>query len=119
MRRVLTVKNTRKLYTFLKSYIKDVLKDEETINTFQKAYQEVERVYSYERYITPSIISEWLRGLPISTEYSTYTICCMMLECVTGSSDYNQLDNYIEDPVELDSFYWNTLGKIIYIEGNK
>ena len=117
-KKFLTIRNMKKLYTFLKHYIKDVLKDEETINTFEEAYKEAERVYSYEKYITPSIIAEWLRGLPINIEYVTYNIVGMMLECITGSSNYNCLENYIEDPVDLDDFYWNTLGKIIYLESN-
>lgn len=117
-KKFLTVRNMKKLYTFLKRYIKDVLKDEEVINTFAEAYKEASRVYSCYSYITPSIIAEWLRGLPINLEYSTYNIVCMMLECITGSSDYNGLENYVEDPVDLDNFYWNTLGRIIYIEGN-
>lgn len=120
-RKLLTVENKRKLEEFLKEYLSEVLKEEEYINTFSKALKEAERVevYGNIRNLTHHLIAEWLRGLPIGTEYRTYNIVCMLLKAVTGSEDYNQMKEYKEDDYELDCYYWETLGLIIFREGIK
>ena len=71
--KILTKKNQVILYKKLTEYLKEVLSDEENYSTFEDLYQEVKRVKSYgnKRYITPSLITEWFQGLPISTAYTT------------------------------------------------
>ena len=117
----LTEKNREKLEAFLTDYLKEVFSDEEYITDFKKAYEEAYRVeiYGNRRFLTNKYISNWLRGLPLGTEYATYNIICMLLNAVTGSTDYNQLDNYSEDDYKLDCYYWETLGKIILREAMK
>lgn len=120
-RKLLTVANKEKIEGFLKDYLSKVLEEEEYINTFSKALKEVVRVevYGNIRVLTHCLIAEWLRGLPVGTEYRTYNIVCMLLKAVTGSEDYNQLKEYKEDDYELDCYYWETLGLIIFREGIK
>lgn len=116
MKTFLTIKNRAKLYVFLDDYLKEVLEEEEYINTFQKAYEEAERVqlYGNRRFLTSAMIKDWLQGLPIGISYMTYTICLMLIGEITGKNDINVLDEYKEDMSDLDNFYWETLGKIIY-----
>lgn len=117
----LTEKNKEKLEAFLTDYLKEVFEEEEYITDFKKAYEEAYRVeiYGNRRFLTNKYISNWLRGLPLGTEYATYNIICMLLNAVTGSTDYNQLKNYSEDDYKLDCYYWETLGKIILREAMK
>lgn len=117
----LTEKNKEKLEAFLTDYLKEVFEEEEYITDFKKAYEEAYRVeiYGNRRFLTDKYISDWLRGLPLGTEYATYNIICMLLNVVTGSADYSQLDNYLEDDYTLDCYYWETLGKIILREATK
>lgn len=117
----LTEKNREKLEAFLTDYLKEVFEEEEYITDFKKAYKEAYRVeiYGNRRFLTDKYISDWLRGLPLGTEYATYNIICMLLKAVTGSPDYRQLDNYLEDDYKLDCYYWETLGKIILREAMK
>ena len=65
--KILTEKNKFILYKKLTDYLKEVLDEEEDYSTFEDLYQEAKRVKSYGniRYITPSLITEWLRGLPV------------------------------------------------------
>lgn len=123
MRRVkiLTKKNKFILYKKLTDYLKEVLDGEENYSTFEDLYQEAERVKSYGniRYITPSLITEWLRGLPVSTEYVTYDICVMILRFLNLDESYaaklgDDDSVYVESQTDIDSYYWETLGSIIY-----
>ena len=122
-RKILTVKNQSILYKKLKAYLEDILEDEEYFNSFEDLYQDAYRVkvYGRNKTLTPSLISEWLMGLPIGTEYVTYKICLMILEWL--NIDKNNADKlgedssiYLESQSDLDSFYWNTLGRIVYDE---
>lgn len=117
----LTMKNREKLEAFLTDYLKGVFEDEEYITDFKKAFNEAYRVeiYGNRRFLTSGYIADWLRGLPLGTEYATYNIICMLLKAVTGSADYSQLENYSEDDYSLDSYYWETLGRIILREATK
>ena len=117
----LTEKNRKKLEAFLTDYLKEVFEEEEYITDFKKAYEEAYRVeiYGNRRFLTDKYISDWLKGLPLGTEFLTYNIICMLLNVVTGSADYSQLDNYLEDDYTLDCYYWETLGKIILREATK
>lgn len=117
----LTMKNREKLEAFLTDYLKEVFEDEEYITDFKKAYDDAYRVeiYGNRRFLTAGYIADWLRGLPLGTEYVTYNIICMLLKAVTGSEDYRQLENYSEDAYSLDSYYWETLGRIILREATK
>ena len=120
-KRFLTELNKRKIHGFVKSYLLEVFAGEEYITDFRKAYEEAERVevYGDRRHLTPSLIADWLRGLPFNIAYMTYNIVCMLLEVVTGSRDYGNINGFTEDDVEIDSFYWNEMGRIIYYEGMK
>ena len=119
--KILTKKNQVILYKKLTDYLKEVLKEEENYSTFEDLYQEAERVkvYGNIRYLTPSLITEWLRGLPISTEYVTYDICVMIMGFLNLDERYaGKLGDddsiYVESQTDIDSYYWAALGDIIY-----
>ena len=119
--KILTKKNQYILYKKLTDYLKEVLGGEENYSTFEDLYQEAKRVKSYGniRYLTPSLITEWLRGLPISTEYVTYDICVMIMGFLNLDKSYaaklgDDDSIYVESQTDIDSYYWETLGNIIY-----
>lgn len=119
--KILTKKNKAILYKKLTDYLKEVLDGEENYSTFEDLYQEAERVKSYgnKRYITPSLITEWLQGLPVGTEYVTYDICVMVLRFLNLDENYagklgDEDSVYVESQTDIDSYYWDTLGEIIY-----
>ena len=119
--KILTKKNRFILYKKLAGYLKEVLDGEENYSTFEDLYQEAERVKSYGniRYITPSLITEWLRGLPVGTVYATYDICVMILRFLNLDESYagklgDEDSVYVESQTDIDSCYWETLGNIIY-----
>ena len=123
--KILTKKNKSILYLKLTDYLKEVLQDEEYYSTFEDLYKEAERIKGYEygnfKHITPSLITEWLQGLPLATEYITYNICVMIFEFLNLDTNYvSKLgDNdsiYIESQTDIDKYYWETLGDIIYRE---
>lgn len=120
-KRFLTRLNRRKIHDFLKSYLLEVFSDEEYITDFRKAYEEAERVevYGDRKRLTPSLVKDWLLGLPLCVSYMTYNIVCMLLEVVTGSKDYDKINEFITSDSEIDSFYWEEMGRIIYYEGMK
>ena len=120
-KRFLTELNKRKIHGFLRSYLLEVFSEEECTTDFRKAYKEAERVevYGARRHLTPSLVTDWLRGLPLCVSYMTHSIVCMLLEVVTGSKDYSKIDEFIEDDSEIDAFYWEEMGRIIYYEGMK
>lgn len=119
--KILTKKNKTILYKKLTDYLKEVLDEEENYSTFEDLYQEAKRVKSYGniRYITPSLITEWLQGLPISTVYATYDICVMIMGFLDLDKSYagklgDEDSIYVESQTDIDSYYWETLGNIIY-----
>lgn len=119
--KILTKKNKAILYKKLTDYLKEVLDGEENYSTFEDLYQEAKRVKSYGniRYITPSLIAEWFRGLPVGTEYATYDICVMIMRFLNLDENYvGKLGDddsiYVESQTDIDSYYWETLGDIIY-----
>ena len=119
--KILTEKNKFILYKKLTDYLKEVLDEEEDYSTFEDLYQEAKRVKSYGniRYITPSLITEWLRGLPVGTVYATYDICIMILRFLDLDESYvgklgDEDSIYIESQTDIDDYYWETLGDIIY-----
>lgn len=120
-KRFLTELNKRKIHNFLKAYLLEVFSDEEYITDFKKAYKEAERVevYGASKHLTPSLVKDWLLGLPLGVSYMTYNIVCMLLGVVTGSKDYNKINEFITNDSEIDSFYWEEMGRIIYYEGMK
>lgn len=119
--KILTKKNKAILYKKLTDYLKEVLDGEENYSTFEDLYQEAKRVKSYgnTRYITPSLITEWFQGLPVSTEYITYDICIMILSFLGLDENYagklgDEDSIYVESQTDIDDYYWETLGSIIY-----
>ena len=119
--KILTKKNKVILYKKLTDYLKEVLSEEENYSTFEDLYQEAKRVKSYgnKRYITPSLITQWLQGLPIGTEYVTYGICVMIMGFLDLDKSYaGKLGDddsiYVESQTDIDNYYWDTLGEIIY-----
>lgn len=120
-KRFLTELNKRKIHGFLKNYLLEVFSDEEYITDFKKAYKEAERVevYGARKHLTPSLVADWLRGLPLGVSYATYDIVCMLLEVITGTKDYNKIKEFTTNDLEIDSFYWEEMGRIIYYEGMK
>lgn len=129
--KILTKKNQVILYKKLTDYLKEVLDEEENYSTFEDLYQEAERVkvYGNIRYLTPSLITEWLQGLPIGTEFVTYNICSMILCFLNMYKGYVRFwqdgklgdddSIYVESQTDIDSYYWDILGKIIYNEHYK
>lgn len=122
-RKILTVKNQSILYKKLKAYLEEILEKEEYFNSFEDLYQDAYRVkvYGRNKTLTPALITEWLAGLPIGTEYVTYRICLMILEWLNLDKNYadklgEDSSIYLESQSDLDSFYWNTLGRIIHNE---
>ena len=122
-RKILTVKNQTILYKKLKAYMEEILKDEEYFNSFEDLYKDAYRVkvYGHNKTLTPSLITKWLMGLPIGIEYVTYRICLMILEWLNIDKNYadklgEDSSIYLESQSDLDSFYWDTLGRIIYDE---
>ena len=119
--KILTKKNQVILYKKLTDYLKEVLDGEENYSTFEDLYQEAKRVkvYGNIRYLTPSLIAEWLRGLPIGTEYATYDICVMIMGFLDLDKSYtgklgDEDSIYVERQTDIDSYYWTALGDIIY-----
>ena len=119
--KILTKKNQFILYKKLTDYLKEVLDEEENYSTFEDLYQEAKRVkvYGNIRYLTPSLITEWLRGLPVGTAYATYDICIMILHFLGLDESYAEKlgdddSIYVESQTDIDSYYWETLGDIIY-----
>ena len=80
-RKILTVKNQTILYKKLKAYLEEILEKEEYFNSFEDLYQDAYqvKVYGHNKTLTPSLITEWLMGLPIGTEYETFRICLMIM----------------------------------------
>ena len=123
MAKILTKKNKFILYLKLTDYLKDVLEDEEYYSTFEDLYKEAERVECYGnfKHLTPSLITEWLQGLPLGTEYTTYNICVMILKFLNLDISYaeklgDEASIYMESQTDIDKYYWETLGDIIYRE---
>lgn len=118
-KKFLTELNKRKIHDFLKSYLLEVFSDDEYITDFKEAYKEAERieVFGTKKHLTPYLVTEWLQGFPLKIDYCTYDIVCMLLEVVTGSKGYAQIDDFITDDFEIDSFYWQEMGRIIFYEG--
>ena len=119
--KILTKKNRVILYKKLAEYLKEVLDEEENYSTFEDLYQEAKRVkvYGNIRYLTSSLITEWLRGLPIGTAYTTYDICVMIMGFLDLDESYAEKlgdddSIYIESQTDIDSYYWAALGDIIY-----
>ena len=119
--KILTKKNRVILYKKLIEYLKEVLDEEENYSTFEDLYQEAKRVKACGniRYITTSLITEWLQGLPVGTVYATYDICVMILHFLDLDESYvgklgDEDSIYVESQTDIDSYYWDTLGEIIY-----
>ena len=119
--KILTRKNKFILYIKLTDYLKEVLDDEENFYTFEDLYNEAERVkvHGNIKCLTPALITEWLVGLPIGTAYMTYDICVMILGFLNLDKNYaGKLGDddsiYVESQTDLDSYYWEALGDIIY-----
>ena len=117
-RKFLTVANKKKARQFLKEYLlTDVLPEEEYLNTLEKCRKDAERVevYGARRFLTASLVAEWLRGLPLGTEYMTFDICKMILSAVEKDSSVEDFGKvYVETMVDIDNYYWNTLAEIIF-----
>ena len=119
--KILTRKNQFILYTKLTDYLKEILDEEENYSTFEDLYKEAERVkvFGNIKYLTPALITEWLTGLPIGTAYITYDICIMILGFLNLDKNYAEKlgddgSIYVESQTDMDSYYWETLGDIIY-----
>ena len=119
--KILTKKNQVILYKKLTDYLKEILDGEENYSTFEDLYQEAKRVKVYGNiiYLTPSLIAEWLRGLPIGTAYATYDICVMIMDFLGLDKSYAEKlgdddSIYVESQTDIDSYYWETLGYIIF-----
>lgn len=121
MRKFLTKTNRRKIHNFLKDYLLKVLSEEESITDFRKAFEEAERVelYGTRKALTPSLVKDWLQGMPLCVAYMTHNIVGICMLAVTGSRDYNRIYDFATTDSEVDSFYWEEMGRIIFEEGRK
>ena len=122
-KKILTKQNKVILYKKLTDYLKDVLDGEENYSTFEDLYREAKRVklYGNARHLTPALITEWLKGLPVGTAYITHDICVMILNFLDLDKSYAEKlgdgdSIYIESQADIDCYYWAILGKIIYNE---
>ena len=117
-RKFLTVANKKKARQFLKEYLlTDILPEEESCNTLEKCRKEAERVevYGARRFLTVSLVAEWLRGLPLSNEYMTFSICQMILSATEKDRSVEDFGSvFIESMTDIDDYYWNTLAEIIF-----
>lgn len=115
MRKFLTQKNQKILARELKNYLLDVLKEEENLNTLKKCYEDAKRVECYSNHTTLTVkdVEDWLRGLPLATEYITYKICKMLFSFVGLDYDVDA-DRFHEDFYDLDCYYWHVLAVWIY-----
>ena len=113
---VLTKKNRRKLYTELKKYLNEVLRDEEYTDTMEKLKADAIRVECYPAspFLSVRKCSKYLRGLPVSIEYLTYNIVNMLLSMVNISRVDFDNGLSVEYDYDLDNFYWDCLGCIVY-----
>ena len=104
----------------LKYYLAEVLAGEETYDSFEKCQREVVRV---EGTLTAHNASEWLRGLPIGVDYSTWNICVKMFNILGWKFDplfslgrvsveHGNL-KFGVDTFDMDCLYWQILGEII------
>ena len=121
--KILTKENRAVLYRKLKGYLKEVLDEEENYSAFEDLYQEAQRVKACGNagHLTEALITEWLKGLPVGTAYITHDICAMILDFLSlDKSCAGKLGGgdsaYIESQADIDSYYWDALGKIIYNE---
>ena len=119
--RILSRKNQLILYAKLTDYLKEVLDDEEDYSSFEDLYQEARRAKACGnvRHLAPALIAEWLAGLPIGTAYITYDICVMVLDFLGLDKSYagklGDADSiYVESQTDIGSYYWGTLGDIIF-----
>ena len=124
--KILTKKNQFILWVKMTEYLKEILDDEEYYDSFDDLFKEAERVkvYGNIKYLTPALITEWLQGLPTGAEFVTYKVCLMVLGWLhldTEQADKLGDDDsiYVESQTDIDSYYWTTLGKIIYNEHYK
>lgn len=121
MRTFLTKRNRGLMEKALKSYLLEVLEDSECLGTLADCRRDAERVQCYGgRPLTPHMIADWLRGLPLSTVFTTYNICVMLMGFagVKGKDGADVTDLlgtvYREQMYDVDNYYWETLGQIIY-----
>lgn len=112
---LLTVDNKERIKNFLTEYMKEVLQEEEYLNTFEKCRLEAKRVECFKgERLTEKHVENWLRGLPLATAYITYNICKMLLRVLAVSEDdFFDRNIYKEKSYDLDCFYWKTLAKIV------
>ena len=105
----------------LTDYLFKVLRDEETYNSFEKCRAEVYRVKGK---LGVAEADDWLRGLPIGVEYSTWAICVKMFKLLGWKFDplfrFGKVDVWaddgqksVEDTEVLDTQYWRMLAEII------
>ena len=76
---------------------------------YQDAYRV--KVYGHTKTLTPSLITEWLTGLPIGTEYESSTICLVLLERLYidaySAGKLGVASSFsLEGRSDLDNFYW-------------
>lgn len=121
--KILTKKHQFILWVKMTEYLKEILDDEEYYDSFTDLFKEAERVkvYGNIKHLTPSLITEWLQGLPTGVEFVTYKICLLVLDWL--HLDKEQADKmgdtdclYLESQIDIDNFYWTSLGQIIYNE---
>ena len=78
---ILNSGNREILKKAIHKYLMEVLKEEEYLNTLEKCYADAYRVkVQGVKKLTPSLVKAWLQGLPLCTEYRTWSILVMMFK---------------------------------------
>lgn len=122
MRRVLTERNKGKLKAALTRYMDGVIAEEEYLNTYSALREDIRRVECYNgETLSCSKCRDYLQGLPIGTAFITYNICRMLFSFLgMGEEEIQRLGSFwMEDAVDLDSFYWNTIAEIVFLRKDR
>ena len=123
---LLTMHEKEILKDNLRQYLLSVLAEEEDYNTLEKCREEVRRTQDYLLARGRQLAfcaSEWLRGLPIGVEFSTWKICVKIFNIlgwkydplfslggvtVEANGKRKKFDTY-----DLDCLYGRLVGEII------
>lgn len=120
---ILNSGNCEILKKAIHKYLMEVLKEEEYLNSLEKCYAEAYRVkVQGVKKLTPSLVKAWLQGLPLCTEYRTWSILVMMFKWLGLSETeaekeadelYSNESKYKTTATDMDDFYWYTMGQFI------
>lgn len=95
----------------VKSFMDDILSDEEYLNTYQKVADDIYRVYNYKPRINLQDVADWLRGLPLGTPYIT-------VETVKYAREWTKdISSLTSGSRSEDDCYWWALSECVWTFG--